>query len=398
MLLVSHMVIVGLVQSSVVLIHQGATAHTLDWYEDDDDLEGVRFNYKIQEDLAQDGHPIQYSPFTSSSWHAPSDISSQSSAQPPPGGTQAGVAFPPAFSFAAQEPTVSRSESISSSSTVAAANHFNNGLGVTFGEFPSFNRIFTPQNSISKYDYDSKEDKDSFHTIHKSVTSSSPTMSISIVRRVGSYEHAPINIFDFGFGKSVSTTVSRDIITPAPATPAFSRRFEVEPVNVEEFNDDSAEKNTFSIKQEPQRNYEEKVISFPARSKFVPTLALLKPATASPPVTNLRYQLRQQQSSAEEFGSSFVSSTQAPILAAYNPVFDTANNVEEVEPTKIQVKASDDADDNSESKESVSPAFTRSKQQPGIESKFAALTLKRQSKPLSRFRYQHVLALSREDD
>jgi len=411
MLLVSQLVIVGLVQSSVVLINHGASAHTLDWYEDDD-LEGVGFNYKIKEDLAQDGQPIQYAPFTSSRWHAPSDISSLSSAPLPLGGTQVGVVLPPTFGgtlsptfSAVQEPIVRRSESVSSSFTVADKNNFNEGLGLTFGEFPSFKSTFNGQNSISKYDskYDSKEDKNSFHTIHKSVTSSSPTMSYSMVRRVGSYELPPITIFkNFGISKSVSSSNTEGLINvPAPAPSIFFRNFEVKPVDVKDiYDDNSAEKNAISIREEPVQSSEENTISTPARSKFVPTLALLKPVTAQRPVANLRYQLRQQLSSNDHFTSSVAPTTQAPLLATYKPVFKVKHDVEEVKPTNIQVDISEDnietSKESKESKETISAASTQSKQP--TESKFAAFALKRQSKPLSRFRYQHVLALSREDD
>ncbi|CAL4169334.1 unnamed protein product [Meganyctiphanes norvegica] len=393
MMLVSQLVIVGLVQSSVVLIHHGAAAHTLDWYEDDD-LEGVRFNYKIKEDLAQDGHPIQVNPFTSSRWHVPSDSSSQSSALPP-SGSQIGVALVPAFGVV-QQPTVSRSESVSSSaSKVADVNNLNQGLGFTFGEFPGFKRIFNTQNSISKYDskYDSKEDKNSFHTVHKSISSSNPTMSVSIVRRVSSYEHAPMNHFNnFGISKSVSSSISGNFAnTPAPLTSMFARKLEVKPVDVKElYDDDSAEKNALSV------DSEEKVILTPTRSKFVPTLAFLKPVTVLRPVANLRYQLRQQLSSTST--SPIASSTQASVLPTYKPDYQVKDTVEEVKPTIIQVKSSDDDnedgdEESEESKETVSHASTRSKQ-PAAESMFASL-LKRQSKPLSRFRYQQFL--SKED-
>jgi len=403
MLLVSQLVIVGLVQFSVVLINHGTTAHTLDWYEDDD-LEGVRFNYKIKEDLAQDGQPIQYAPFTSSRWQVPSDISSLSSALPP-GGTRVGVALPPAFAFV-QEPIVTRSESVSSSSTVAVKNNPNGGLGVTFREFPSFKRKFKGQNSISKYDskYHSKEAKNSFHTIHKSVTSSSPTMSVSIVRRVGSYELPPINLFkSFGISRSVSTSNTGGIIhIPAPVPSIFSRNFEVKPVDVKDiYDDNSDEKNALSTKREELSSSEEKIFSTPARSKFVPTLALLKPVTLQRPDPNLRYQLRQRLRSTEDRTSPVVSTTQTPVFATYKPIFKVKQDVEEIKSTIIPVKISDDDAENSvesrESKERVSPVSTRVKQP--TENKFAAaLTLKRQSKPLSRFRYQHVLAISREDD
>jgi len=410
------MLIVGLVQSSVVLIHNGATAHTLDWYEDDD-LEGVRFNYKTQEDLAQDGQPIQYAPFTSSKWHAPSDISSLSSAVLPPGDSQFGVALSPAYFASLQEPIVTRSQSVSSSSTVADNNNLNGGLGVTFGEFPSFKRKFKGQNSISKYasKYETKDDKNAIHSIHKSVTSSSPTMSVSIVRRVGSYELPPITLFpipNFGIiSKSISISNTEGINNnPVPVTSLFSsRKFEVKPVDVKvDYDDHSNEKNALSIEQEPVSK--EKIISTPPKATFVPTLALLRPVTAPRPVTNLRHQLRQKLSSTNDFTSSVVSSTQAPILPTYKPVFKVNQSVEEVKPISveevkpisIQVKSSDDDKENSkeskESKERASAAsITRSKQSSN-ESKFSGITLKRQSKPLSRFRYQHVLALSREDD
>jgi len=406
MLLVSRLVIVGLVQSSVVLINYGAAAHTLDWYEDDD-LEGVRFNYKIQEDLAQDGQALQYSPFTSSRWQSPVDISSQSSAQTP-GGTFAVV----------REPTVSRSQSVSSSSTVADANNINKALGVAFRKVPSF------KNSISKYDskYDSKEDKNSFHTIHKSITSSSPTMSVSIVRRVGSYEPVPFDPFNhFGLSRSVSFSNTKNIVnTPAPFTSLFSQNLNIQPVKKE--NDDSSEKHNIFRKEKYLRDSEEKEISTPVRAKVIPTLAFLRPVTAPRPVANLRYQLRQQLSTTEKATTTFATTTQAPIIATYNPIFNVEDNTE-VKSSHTQAKASEENNENSN--ENVSFAFTRSKQpteSPQIksleedkedskESSRTASTrskhpaeglfdglLKRQSKPLSRFRYLHVLALSGEDD
>merc|ERR1719369_2769003 len=242
------------------------------------------------------------------------------------------------------------------------------------------------------------ENKNSFQTIHKSVTSSSPTMSVSIVRRVGSYELPPITIIP-NFGGFISHSVSINN-NPAPVTSLFSsRKFEVKPVDVKkDYDDDSNEKNTLSIKQKPVINSDENIISSSPRATFIPTLALLRPVAVPRPVTNLRSQLRQKLSTTNDLTSSVVSSTQAPILPTYKPTtFKVIQSEEDVKPTSIHVKTSDDDKENSvESKERVSAASTPGKQ--SNESKFSGFALKRQSKPLSRFRYQHVLALSREDD
>merc|ERR1712243_283793 len=106
--------------------------------------------------------------------------------------------------------------------------------------------------------------------------------------------------------------------------------------------------------------------------------------------------------------------TQAPIIATFEPIFKAIDNTE-VKSLNIQSKNSEET--NGKSSEKVSFAFTRSKQptenpivktlseekedskettRPAIRNDHPAAglfesLLKRQSKPLSRFRYQQYL-------